>query len=263
MTAPVAVHHVVEGPPDAPALVLSHPLGGALALWEPQARALARQFRVIRYDLRGHGGSPVPPSPYTIEALTGDLLALVDRLSLPRVHLAGISLGGLVSLAVAARAPERVDRLVVLCTAASFPPATTWIERAALVRARGTAAVADVAVDRWLTPGFRARHGERVAAFRALYAATPRQGYAGACAVLERTELGPALGSIAAPTLAIAGAADPATPVAALARIAEGIPRGRLAVVAGAAHLANVEQADEVTDLIRRHLTNDLQRGGT
>ena len=254
MGAPVELHAVVEGPPDAPALVFSHSLGADLATWAPQAAALSRRFRVIRCDLRGHGASPVPPGPYALADLGADLVALLDRLGIARAHLCGLSLGGMVSLWVAAHHAARVERLIVCCTAALLGPPSMWADRAATVRARGTGAIADAVIDRWFTPAFRARAPGDFEALRATIAGTPPEGYAGCCAALETMDLRDDLGAIVAPTLAIAGADDPVTPPARLAEIVAGVPNGRLAVVEGAAHLANLEQPERVTALIGEHL---------
>src|SRR4029079_761840 len=108
-SAALAVPPLVQGPRGAAGVVLSRPLGATLAMWQPQVPELARRFRVVRYDLRGHGRSPVPPGPYDIADLGGDLLALLDRLAVARAHLVGLSLGGMVSLWVAAHHPSRVD----------------------------------------------------------------------------------------------------------------------------------------------------------
>src|SRR4029079_11882924 len=132
VSAPVAVHHVVDGSDGAPVLVLSGSLGSSLEMWEPQVPALARHFRVVRYDLRGHGRSPVPPGPYDIADLGADLIALLDRLGVESAHLAGLSLVGMLSMWTAAHHPERVDRLVVLCTSALLGPPELWVERAAI-----------------------------------------------------------------------------------------------------------------------------------
>ena len=112
----VAVHHVVTGPAEAPAVVLSNSLGSTHTMWDAQADALAEHFRVVRYDTRGHGGSPVPAGPYDIDDLADDVVALLDTLSVERAHFVGLSLGGMTGMRLAARNPERVGRLVVLCT---------------------------------------------------------------------------------------------------------------------------------------------------
>jgi len=253
----VRVHAVVEGPAGAPAVVLSHSLGTTLEMWAPQAAALARRFRVVRYDLRGHGRSPVPPGPYEIADLGGDLVRLLDDLAIARAHLVGLSLGGMVSMQVAARHPARVRRLAVCCTAAQLGTPESWHERAAVVRARGTAAVADGVLGRWLTPAFVGRHPARAEELRAMLLATPPAGYAACCEAIGRMDLRPELGAIRAPTLAVAGADDPSTTPEHLRRIADAIPGARLAIVEEAAHLANVEQPEQVTALLSAHLEED------
>jgi 3-oxoadipate enol-lactonase len=248
------VHHLVAGPAGAPALVLASSLGTSTAMWEPQLAALSEHFRVVRYDHRGHGASPVPPAPYELADLGRDVLDLLDHLEIARASLCGVSLGGMVGMWLGAHAPERVDRLVLCCTSAHLPPAEAWAERAATVRAAGTtAAVADAVLPRWLTREGAERDPARVAWLRAMLVATPAEGYAACCGVIERLDLRDRLETIAAPTVAIAGAQDPATPQVHLEAIAGGIPDARLEVLDGAAHLANVERPEAVTRLILEH----------
>jgi 3-oxoadipate enol-lactonase len=254
VSGPVAVHHVVEGPSDAPALVFLNSLGSTLAMWEPQMDEIAARFRVVRYDIRGHGGSPVPEGPYALADLGGDVIALLDRLGIERAHLCGVSLGGMTSMWLGIHAPERIDRLVLCCTSAKLGPPEMWSQRAALVRAEGTAAVADAGVTRWITPSFAARNPDFARRLRAMIAATPAEGYASACAAIEHMDLTDELASITAPTFVIAGAEDPSTPPDHGARIAARIPGARMAVVPDSAHLANLQQPDVVNALILRHL---------
>ncbi|ASU84761.1 3-oxoadipate enol-lactonase [Nocardiopsis gilva YIM 90087] len=249
----IDVHSTVHGPPGAPVVVLSGSLGSTLEMWEPQVAALAQRFRVVRYDIRGHGRSPVPEGPYEMADLGGDVLRLLDRLGADRVRFAGLSIGGMTGLWLAAHAPERVERLAVLCTSALLGPAETWAQRAATVRAEGTGAVADAAVGRWFTPGFAEREPSVVERIRAMVASTPAEGYAGCCAAIERMDLRADLAAITAPTLVIAGAEDPSTPPEHAERITAGIGGARLRVVADAAHLASWEQADEVNGLLLDH----------
>jgi len=250
-----ALHHVVAGPADAPVVVLGGSLGSTLAMWEPQLPALAERFRVVRYDHRGHGQSPVPPGPYELADLGADVLALLDRLGVERAHHVGLSLGGMVALWLAEHAPERVDRLALLCTSAQLGPAQRWIDRAAAVLAAGdVGAVADAVVAGWFTAGFAAREPARVAAARAMVAGTPPDGYAACCGAIERMDLTGDLATVTAPTLVIAGAEDPAAPLPHAERLAAGIPSARLAVVPDAAHLASLEHPAAVTALLLDHL---------
>jgi 3-oxoadipate enol-lactonase len=246
----VSLHQVVTGPADAPVLVLSNSLGSALAMWDALAGPLAERFRLVRYDMRGHGASPVPPAPYSIDDLGGDLVTLLDHLGIERASLAGVSLGGMTGMWMGIHAPERVERLVLCCTSAKLGPPETWSDRARLVRAQGTGAVAPAVARRWVTDALADRRPE----LEAMIAATPPEGYAGACAAIEHMDLEPRLGEIRAPTLVIAGAQDQATPPAHAERIAAGIPGARLEVLDGAAHLANLERPDTVTELIAEHL---------
>ena len=258
---PVLPHYEVAGPQEAPTLLLANSLGATLAMWQPQMRRLTARFRVIRFDTRGHGRSPVPPGPYLIDDLTADAVALLDRLGVRRTHLCGLSLGGMVAMRLAATAPDRVDRMVLCCTSARPGRPGTWAERAEAVRSGGTASIADTVLARWITPAYATRHPHRVADLRAMLAATPAAGYAACCHVLEHLDLRPALADVRAPTLVIAGADDLAIPPEHGAAIAAGIPGARLAVVRDAAHLANIEQPDQVTDLILDHLGADRRDG--
>ena len=252
----VRVHRVVEGPDGGPVVVFGGSLGSDLRMWEPQVAPLVeRGFRVVRYDARGHGGSPVPPGPYELDDLGGDVLALLDDLGVDRVHFAGLSLGGMTGMWLGVHAPDRIASLVLCCTSAKLGPPSMWADRARTVRAEGTAAIAEAGVSRGLTPGDLERHPDRAEFLRAMIAAVPAEGYAACCGVIERMDLLDVLPKISAPTLVIAGAEDPATPPAGHSDlIAEGIPGARLEVVADAAHLGNYEQPEEFTRLILGHL---------
>jgi 3-oxoadipate enol-lactonase len=215
--------------------------------------ALRARARVLRYDTRGHGESPVPPGPYTVEQLALDLLALLDRLELPSVSLAGISLGGAVSAWIAANAPERVERLVVCCSSAHFGPPQAWHERAAKVRAEGTRAVAEGVPDRWYTPAFAATRPDLARQARAMVAGTPAEGYAACCEALAAVDLRPDLARIVAPTLVIGGEQDRSTPIEHAVELATGIAGARLELLSPASHMASVEQAVTVTRLLVEH----------
>jgi 3-oxoadipate enol-lactonase len=248
--------HDILGADDAPPLILGSSLGTTRDMWGPQLVALSERWRVIRYDHVGHGTSPVPDGPVSLGDLGRAVLGLADHLGVPRFHYAGLSLGGMVGMWLAINAPERVDRMVLLCTSAHLPPASVWLERARVVEQHGCGAIADVIVGRWFTPSFAQAHQDVVAPFTESLKATPPLGYAACCNVIAGMDLRTELQQISAPTLVIAGADDPATPADAHARvIAAGIPLARLAVVEHAAHLANVEQPDTVTRLILDHLS--------
>jgi 3-oxoadipate enol-lactonase len=236
----------IDGPADAPVLVLSNSLGADLAMWEPQMPALSAHFRVLRYDQRGHGASEVTPGPYTLQALARDVLNVLDALKIKRAHFCGLSMGGATGMWLAANAGERIDRLVLANTAARFGTREAWNARIDAVRKGGVNVIADAVLERWFTPGFRARAPETTVRMRAMMAAIPTEGYIGCCAAVRDTDLRNILGTIRCPTLVIVGAHDVATPAAEGRELAERI-RGARCVELDAAHISNVEAPEQFT----------------
>jgi len=230
----------MTGPDDAPVLVLADSLGTTKEMWDDLVGLLVPHCRVVRFELRGHGGTASPPGPYEISDLGDDLLALLDDLGLVRVHLAGLSIGGMIALWVAANAPARVDRLILCCTSAQLGPPERWSTRARTVLADGMGAVVDPVVERWFTPGFATTHPDRVAHMKALFTAADPIGYAGCCGAIERMDLRHDLARIRSKTLVVAAAEDTAIPPSHGALIAEGIADARFVVVSDAAHIAPV-----------------------
>ncbi|MQA96434.1 MAG: 3-oxoadipate enol-lactonase [Streptosporangiales bacterium] len=254
MTSAVRLHHVIDGPSEAPVLVLVGSLGSTLRMWDPLLAAFGDRYRVVRLDHRGHGGSPVPPGPYTADDLGTDVLALLDELGLERVSFAGLSIGGLIGQWLALNAPHRLERLVLMCTSAKFGPPEPWRERAATVRAGGARAVASTVVERWFTQAYAAERPDVVADAIEMISATPAEGYAACCDAIAAWDVTARLGEILVPTLVIAGAHDPATPPEHAQVLAAGIPGARSAVIGDAAHLAAWERPDEVAALLTAHM---------
>jgi 3-oxoadipate enol-lactonase/4-carboxymuconolactone decarboxylase len=245
-----------DGPPDAPPLVLLNSLGTTTEMWTPVLAPLAERFRVIRIDTRGHGASPaaVPGEPGTIDGLGEDVLAVLDDIGIARAAFAGLSLGGMTAMWLAIHRPERVERLALLCTSAHMPPASAWEERAAAIRARGMPAVAHIPGTTWLTAELAARDPELVAELNAMLASTDPDSYAQCCAAIASLDLRADLGRIAAPTLVLAGAGDPAAPPARHgAVIADAVAGARLVVLEHAAHLATYEQPGRIAQLLLDH----------
>jgi len=238
------LHGVVDG--EGPTLVLIGSLGSDVSMWEPQLPALGR-FRVMRVDLPGHGASPVPDEPFAVGEIGEAVLELVDG----PFALCGMSLGGLVAMAAAAAAPERVERLVLACTKAAFPPQQQWDERAALVRREGMAAIAESVLARWLTPEAEPALVERT---RAMLLSTPAEGYARCCEAIRDADLGPGLSRIVAPTLVLAGAEDPTVTPADAAALAAAIPDAGQVTLERIAHLASAERPEEFTGALVEHL---------
>lgn len=250
----VELHHLLEGSEDAPVLVMANSLGTTLSMWDDQAPALRGRFRLLRYDHRGHGDSPVPPGPYRIEDLGRDVLTLLDRLEVERVSFCGLSIGGMVGMWLASEVPERIERLVLCCTSPRFEPSDDWDSRAATVRADGVEAIADAVLERWFTPAFRESRRDAVEWAGRMLRGTPAEGYAGCCEAIRDTDLSGRLGAIRAPTLAVAGADDPAAPPEGAEFVRDSVPGARLVVIEQAAHLANVERPEEITRVVLDHL---------
>jgi 3-oxoadipate enol-lactonase len=255
MSTPATLHHLICGSDDAPPLLLGSSLGTNLAMWEPELEALEPSRRVIRFDHRGHGGSAIPPRPWEIADLGRDVVALIDSLGYDRVSYAGVSLGGMVGMWLAANAPERIERLVVICSSARIEPTEVWAERARTVReAQSVAAVADSVIERWFTPGYARSHPDVISWMLEMLRACPAEGYAACCEVIEHMDLRDELSRIRAATLVIAAGEDPSTPPWHSEAIATAIPGARLVVLEHGAHLAAVERPEEVSALILEHL---------
>jgi 3-oxoadipate enol-lactonase len=252
--AGIRLHVECSGPATARAVVMGCSLGSTARMWQPVAARLAETYRVIVLETRGHGRSPVPPGPYTIDELGADALHTIDDLGIGSFSYVGLSLGGQVGIWLGSEVPDRVEALSLWCTAPVIGTAQSWHERAATVRALGTAAIAEAAVGRWFTPAFLAAHPADVAGWQSDIAATSDEGYAGCCDALADSDLTERLPAITAPTLLVAGEADPVASPQLMREMAARIPTSRLEVLFPAAHLAPIEQPDLAADLLLEHL---------
>jgi 3-oxoadipate enol-lactonase len=242
----VNLRYVLDGPRDAPVLALPSSLGTSVDLWEANLPHWPG-FRVLRYDQAGHD---------SVAGLGRDLLELLDVLELEQISLCGLSLGGATAMWVAASAPERLDRLVLACTSATFGDPEPWLDRAALVRESGLEPIADGILANWFTPSFAGAHPEVVGRFRRLLTGTPRERYALCCEAIARWDFRDRLSGIRTPTLVIAAADDDSTPPAHAELLAAGIGEARLVVLPHAAHLANIEQPEAFAALVSEHLAS-------
>jgi 3-oxoadipate enol-lactonase/4-carboxymuconolactone decarboxylase len=250
-------YYRLEGAADRPVLVLSHSLGLDHGMFEPQVAALGERFRVLRYDLRGHGASDVPAGDYTVEQLARDVLALLDRLGLDRVAFCGVSLGGMVGQWLAANAGNRLTHLVLANTSPRIadPPGMEARRRAVLVG--GTAAIADTAMARFFGDSLAAAKPPAVAAARAVFLATDPAGYAGCCAALRDFDGGPLLPRIATPTLVVSGDADASMPWEAHGAVLAQRIAGAAAVRVATAHASNLVLPRTFTRALLRFLDAD------
>lgn len=244
------VHCVIEGPADAPALLLLHSIGTTQHVWEPQAPALARRFRLIRPDLRGHGLSGVTPGEYSMRSLARDAAALLDALGIDRAHVAGLSIGGRIAQQLAADMPDRVASLLLVDTAMEFPDPGAWQVRIEAVLAEGTQVLADAVMPRWVVHP----HAPGGEGLRRMLLRTDRIGYAAAAAALRDARPEEVRGRIRAPATVIVGEHDPAVPLAAAEALCDAIPGARLIVLPGMHHIPNYEAAEALTAAMLAHL---------
>ncbi|MGW4212103.1 3-oxoadipate enol-lactonase [Lentzea sp. NPDC004789] len=255
MGAAVIPHHVIDGPEDAEVLVLGPSIGTSLGLFDAQVAGLADRWRIVRFDLRGHGRSAAPPGPYSIAELAADVVELLDSLGVDRCHYLGVSLGGAIGQWLGLHHAERLLTLTICASAAQFADPPQWPARAAAVRESGTGAMVPSRLGTWYTREFAAAEPEEAERLLGMLRATSAEGYAGCCEAIGTFDTRAALGDITVPTLVLAGADDPATPPSTVRVIADGIPGARFEVVPDAAHLLTAEQPSAVNALVADHLT--------
>ncbi|GAA2487997.1 alpha/beta fold hydrolase [Streptomyces thermolineatus] len=253
-TPPNTLQYRFDGPEDAPVLILGPALGTTWHMWDRQIPELSRQWRVVRYDLPGHAGTPTEAFG-SIDDLADRVLALLDSLGIERFAYAGVSLGGAVGTALALRAPHRLGSLALVCASPRFGTPDEWRHRAVVVRSTGLEQTAATSPETWFTPHFRATQPAIVEWAVQMVRVTDAQCYIAACEALAGHDVRADLGRIGVPTLVVGGAEDTAAPPADARALVAGIPDSRLAVVPGAAHLANIEQPAAVTDLLVTHFS--------
>ena len=254
----VELFYDLTGPEEAPVVAFVNSLSGTLEIWDGVVPALAGAWRVLRYDMRGHGRSGTVDEAITVDDLADDLVGLLDALGIAKAHVAGLSLGGMVAQALASAHPERVTSLVLMATSAYLPPPEFWRDRAETVRADGVAAVVDAVIARWFTAPFYDKAPETVARVRERFVACDPAGYARCCEAIAAMDLRQRLGRIAAPTLVLVGADDPVTPPTMAEDIRSRIPGAELTVLPKVAHLMPVERPEAVG----AHLAAFLGRHG-
>jgi 3-oxoadipate enol-lactonase len=243
----------IEGPDKAPVLLFSNSLGTNLHMWDEQAKHLAKRFRVVRYDQRGHGKSGAPKTAYTLERLGKDAVAILDGLKIERAHFCGLSMGGFTGMWLGRLAPKRIGKLILSNTAAKIGDPIIWNGRIQTVLGKGMGAIVEGVLERWFTKAFREKEPQAVARVREMLMTTPPQGYAGCSAAIRDMDQRWDIGAIALPTLVIAGEHDPATTMKDGELIASRIAGSKF-VKLNAAHLSNIEQGKQYTDTIEKFL---------
>jgi 3-oxoadipate enol-lactonase len=240
----VRLHYEFDGPADRPVLALSNSLGTNLHMWDRLIPSLTGAYRVLRYDMRGHGESSDPTGPYMIAQLGEDFLSLADTLGIRQLFFCGLSVGGMIGIWLGIHAPQRLQKLVLANTAARIGTVEGWNDRIAKVQSGGIASVADGIIERWFTPAFRLAFPGEVEATRAMLLASPPAGYVATCAAIRDMDMTSQLHLIQTPSLIIAGVQDAATPPSGSRQLAEGIPNSQY-IELPTAHISSIERPDD------------------
>lgn len=249
---PAPYHEISGGAGDLPALVLLNSLGANVRMWDAVVEGLSREFRILRMDYRGHGRTPYDGRPFDFDDMVADVIGMLDEEGIEGAHVAGVSLGGMLAIALGARHPGRVRSVAPMCCGAHLSP-QDWHERAKLVREQGMGVLADVVTPRWFTTAARTAQPGLVAAHLYELLRCDPEGYAAHSEILATVDLREELAAVEVPTVVVAAADDVATPPALQREIADAVPGGRLRVVPNAAHMIVAEAADAVAAIVREH----------
>jgi 3-oxoadipate enol-lactonase len=242
----IQINYELTGQLDAAVVMLSHSLASSMVMWDPQLPSLETHFRVLRYDMRGHGDSDAPDGAYTLELLAQDAVALLDALGIDSVHFVGLSIGGMIGQGLALNHANRLKSLTLCDTSAIMPDEAQPIlqERIAAARENGMVDQVDGTLERWFTPQYLEENPPEVEMIRQQIAATPLPGYLGCSEALGGLNYLEWLSEIKLATLIMVGEEDPGTPVAASEAIHERIAGSQLVILPSARHLSNIEQAE-------------------
>ncbi len=246
------LYYEVSGKEGAPWLVLSHSLACTVRMWDPQVAAFQGRFRILNYDMRGHGASAAPNGPYTLDMLADDVVGLMKQLKIERATFMGLSIGGMIGQTLALRQTKLFDKMVLADTSHAQPPEAIkqWEDRIKIAQSQGMKALLPSTMERWFTPAFR--ESPQAKAIALLIANTPVAGYIGCGQAIMKLATTPRLKEIKLPVLAIAGEADPSAP--GTKYIGENVPGAKLVMIKNAAHIANVEQAEKFNQALKEFL---------
>lgn len=238
--------YYIDGTPGRPWIVLVNGLATDHRLWDLQIPSLANNFRIMRYDTRGHGASSATPAPYSLDLLVSDLAGLMDHAGISQAHIIGLSLGGVTALGMALTHPSRVSSVVCCDARADAPPPyiAFWKAKIATVRQLGLAGIIDETLSRWFTESTITASADQssLQLAKEMIRASSVEGYCGCAAALTGLEYLSSLHTLSVPTHFIVGASDTAAPPQIMSAMAEIVPQGRLDVIDHAAHLPNLEQ---------------------
>jgi len=249
------INYEVEGPAGAPVLMLCNSLGTNLHMWDDQAPAWSKQFRLVRYDRRGHGKSGAPKGPYSMDMLGGDALAVADAAGAKKFNWCGLSMGGMVGQWMGANARDRVEKLVLSNTHYYYADKQPWHDRIKFARDNGLDKLSGPQMERWFTKEFRERSPGPVAKVVKMFTATKLDGFLGCCEAVRDMDFSKSTPTITAPTMVIVGSKDPATLPEFGEQIAKMIKGAKLTSLE-AAHLSNIEQPKAYTEVVLNFLKN-------
>ena len=248
------IHYELYGAEGAPWLVLSHSLACSARMWDPQIAAFKDRYRILAYDMRGHGASAAPTGSYSLDMLADDVLALMQQLKIASAVFCGLSIGGMIGQTLALKQPAKFERMVVADTTHTQPPEALrqWEDRIRVAESKGMAGLLDSTMERWFTPPFRSTPAARKIA--ALILATPVAGYVGCGRAIMGLNTTARLKEIRLPLLAVTGNEDGAA--AGTKFIGENVPGARFVGIPQAAHIANIEQAEAFNRALREFLSS-------
>jgi 3-oxoadipate enol-lactonase len=247
----ITINYQVDGPEGAPWLVFSNSLATSIAMWDEQAAALKDQFRVLRYDQRGHGGTDAPAGRYTYATLLDDAIQLMDALSIKKAHFAGLSMGGATAMGLAQKYPDRVDHVIVCDSPCQSTPqsAQGWEERIAVAQSKGIEALVEPTIGRWFPPETVTKNPPFLDKIRAMIRTTPVNGFIGCAAALADHDYATAVATVKHPVLFMTGEKDAAT--APMRKLHEKLTGSRFVELKGAGHISNMERPQEASAAIR------------
>lgn len=259
------LYYDIAGPEDAPVVCITHSLASDGGSWAEQLPPLLQAgFRVLRLDMRGHGGSDPVAGDYTMQQLAGDVATVLEALAIPRVHYIGLSIGGMIGQAFAIEHGATLISAMWCDTLPASPSgaAALWDERMNTVRRAGSLEpLADATVERWFTDAFKTKNPGRWKQIRDTVAATTAAGYLGCSAAIMNFDFTGRLSSVRAPVLVVCGAEDPGTPASENRRLAGLAPSGRYEEIAGMRHFPNVEAPDAFNRIMLGWLEEQRRRG--
>jgi len=247
------IHYALSGDNSLPALVLSTSLGTNFSIWDAQVPEFEKHFRLLRYDMRGHGQSSVPPPPYSVPELAAEVLSLADFLSIDRFHLCGLSIGGMIGMSLALQSPARLQKLVLCSTSAKIGTAEYWNTRIETVRTQGMKEIARITPSRWFTTNFQNSSPQVVATVARTVASLNPEGYIGGCCAVRDFDARTTVSNIHVPVLVISATHDPAAPPSDGHFLAELIPGARYAEM-NASHISIMEDPQRFANEVLKFL---------